>query len=375
MRRTPSRSFWRHLLWLLPLLVSLIPLVALLLDFRIAVHRSPLTDQPATRPAHAPQTTQQAKTAPPQPLSADYALRAAQARETQLRQELNLLHGQWLERQADCLVTLAMNHGLEEPEPHTASVTRTAPARSAPVSVEQASPAVVVPPVTVPEAGTSQFPRGASDQVGVDAATADDVPPAATETTTSALPDTPEPTPAELPAAPETTTTEAPKTPEPTPAELPAAPETTTTEAPKTPEPAPRAAAANPDPAGASNAPLVIPDQPKNMSFMEGCWISVTELYSVRDKKPVQIEYCFNANGKGEVAVRSDSYTCRGRARASMPTPTTLVVKPVSSVTCDNRSNFNPWQIVCNAKKGGAADCLGVHGNGNKFDATLLRKQ
>lgn len=371
MRRTPSRSFWRHLLWLLPLLVSLIPLVALLLDFRIAVHRPPLADQTATH---------QTKTAL-QPPPADYALRTAQARATRLRQELNLLRGQWLQRQEQCLVAID-----QEPKLRTAPGSRTVPARSAPALVEQASPAVVVPPVTVPETGTARFRRGESGQVGVDAATEDGVPPTAPEPATSELPDTSEPTPAGLPDAPETTTPELPDTPElatselpdtsePTPAELPDAPETTTPELPKTPEPAPRAAAADPAPTGANSAPLVIPDKPKNMSFMEGCWISVTELYSVRDKKPVQIEYCFNAKGSGEVAVRSDSYTCRGRARASMPTPTTLVVKPVSSVTCDNRSNFSPWQIVCDAKKGGAADCLGVHGNGNKFGATLLRKQ
>ncbi len=110
------------------------------------------------------------------------------------------------------------------------------------------------------------------------------------------------------------------------------------------------------------------------MEFLRGCWRSISGLVSVRDRRPVQIEYCFDDKGTGEVTVRSETYVCKGKISASMQGRKKLVISTLGAVPCDNGSAFNPWQVVCRSKASGKAACQGVHSNKTLFDVTLLRK-
>lgn len=124
------------------------------------------------------------------------------------------------------------------------------------------------------------------------------------------------------------------------------------------------------------DAPLVIPRQPENLDFLDGCWRSVTDLFDTRDKKPIQHEYCFNDHGAGEVTVKSSHFTCKGNISAVMHKQKKLVIKTLDiALGCDNQSRFSGWQVDCQSQANGQALCQGVNYNDKtRFSVTLLRK-
>ena len=124
------------------------------------------------------------------------------------------------------------------------------------------------------------------------------------------------------------------------------------------------------------DTPLVIPDQPENLDFLTGCWRSVTDLFDTRDKKPIQHEYCFNDSGAGEVIVKSNRFTCKGKISAVMQGQKKLVIKTLdSALACNNESRFSGWQVNCQSQANGQAVCQGVNYNDKtRFSVTLLRK-
>ena len=126
----------------------------------------------------------------------------------------------------------------------------------------------------------------------------------------------------------------------------------------------------------APDAPLVIPREPENLNFLTGCWRSVTDLFDTRDKKPIQHEYCFNDRGAGEVTVKSNRFTCKGRISAVMQGQKKLVIKTLdSSLNCNNESRFSGWQVDCLSQVNSQAVCQGVNYNDKtRFSVTLLRK-
>ncbi len=126
----------------------------------------------------------------------------------------------------------------------------------------------------------------------------------------------------------------------------------------------------------APDAPLVIPRQPENLDFLDGCWRSVTDLFDTRDKKPIQHEYCFNDRGAGEVTVKSNHFTCKGKISAVRRGREKLVIKTLdTALGCDNQSRFSGWQVDCQSQANGQALCQGVNYNDKtRFSVTLLRK-
>ena len=128
--------------------------------------------------------------------------------------------------------------------------------------------------------------------------------------------------------------------------------------------------------ASAPDTPLVIPGQPENLEFLDGCWRSVTDLFDTRDKKPIQHEYCFNDHGAGEVTVKSNRFTCKGKISAVMQGRKKLVIKTLdSALACNNESRFSGWQVICQSQKDGQAVCQGTNYNDKtRFSVTLLRK-
>ena len=56
-------------------------------------------------------------------------------------------------------------------------------------------------------------------------------------------------------------------------------------------------------------------DAPKdnNMSFLEGCWSSETGLVNRRTGEPLDVQYCFDAGGRGSRVVRQKDANSRGR--------------------------------------------------------------
>lgn len=242
--------------------------------------------------------------------AADVAWRTARERETTLRQDLALLQEQWLGRQAQCPVVV-----IRPPEPGP----EPGPGPAAGPGPEP-GPGPILPPTMPP-------PPGNTGEV---------TPPAH-----PALPGDGGIGPAAGPGSGGTST---------------GSPSSDL-----------------PPPTGPENT-LVLPPKPGNMEFLRGCWHSISGLVSVRDRRPVQIEYCFDDKGAGEVTVRSDTYVCKGKISASMQGRKKLVISTLGAVPCDNGSAFNPWQVVCRSKASGKAACQGVHSNKTLFDVTLLRK-
>lgn len=146
---------------------------------------------------------------------------------------------------------------------------------------------------------------------------------------------------------------------------------------PEPPPPEPVAPPATPPPAPVPpDTPLVIPEQPDSMAFLEGCWRSVTDLFDTRDQKPIQHEYCFGEKGAGQVTVQSSSFVCKGKTRSVMQGAKKLVIKTVGeSLPCNNQTRFSGWQVTCQARPDGKAVCQGVNYNDKtRFSVTLLRK-
>ena len=120
-------------------------------------------------------------------------------------------------------------------------------------------------------------------------------------------------------------------------------------------------------------------DAPKNnnMSFLEGCWSSETGLVNRRTGEPLDVQYCFDANGKGSRVVkqkRSNS-RCAGSVRARFDSSGKLLID-ADSAACSNGGNFVPHYVQCTPDNSGKAQCYGQERGGvsNRWKAKFRRQ-
>ncbi len=113
-------------------------------------------------------------------------------------------------------------------------------------------------------------------------------------------------------------------------------------------------------------------DAAKNndLSFLEGCWRSVTNLYSSATGEPIEAEYCFSANGKGRRFIRQrDGGVCSGPASARFSGSRLDIKAPEAG--CPDGSNYVPQKVQCNGS-GSSTQCHGKEEAGPGRGSSLL---
>lgn len=123
-------------------------------------------------------------------------------------------------------------------------------------------------------------------------------------------------------------------------------------------------------------AGLVIPEDTEGdeaLAFLEGCWQSVTDLVN-QDDVALQMEYCFAADGSGEVTVSEQAGpACTGSVHATISPNQGLIIATDDDIACNNGGSYSSWRIECSRGSDGEADCAGVHSDGGGFEVSIQR--
>lgn len=115
-------------------------------------------------------------------------------------------------------------------------------------------------------------------------------------------------------------------------------------------------------PARSPNERLIIPEDATSLSFMEGCWVSKSELYNT-ERVPVVYIYCFNKSGGADVYIEEKNAlgtiidTCKGKAKATLSKKVLRVSDNGLKCRPGNGSYF-PINVTCqNSAAGQSATC------------------
>ena len=111
----------------------------------------------------------------------------------------------------------------------------------------------------------------------------------------------------------------------------------------------------------------------KDLTFLEGCWVSETGMVRARDDSPIMIEYCFNKKGKGSIRVHEVGDTgqiCKGKA--SVRFNGKKLHMRGGTVYCPNGSGYVESSVICTGI-GDSTQCHGVTGY-NSWDAKFYRQ-
>lgn len=109
---------------------------------------------------------------------------------------------------------------------------------------------------------------------------------------------------------------------------------------------------------------MVIPENPSNLEFLEGCWYAQTGLKSTRTKMPISVKYCFDKNGNGSITLIErdkkgrELQRCRGGARATL-SGGQLYINDLGAV-CPNGGRYEKERITCRNADSSQALCTGV---------------
>lgn len=115
----------------------------------------------------------------------------------------------------------------------------------------------------------------------------------------------------------------------------------------------------------------------KDVSFLEGCWDSDPGLVSMNTGEPIDVKYCFDANGRGTrtVTMTRSKDRCAGSVRAQFDALGNLIIN-ADGAPCGRGGSFVPQDVQCNQPTGGGkATCYGQERGGkrNKWDAKFRR--
>lgn len=115
----------------------------------------------------------------------------------------------------------------------------------------------------------------------------------------------------------------------------------------------------------------------KDVSFLEGCWDSDPGLVSMNTGEPIDVKYCFDANGRGTrtVTMTRSRDRCVGSVRANFDALGNLNIN-ADGAACGKGGSFVPQDVQCSqASGGGKATCYGQERGGrrNKWDAKFRR--
>ncbi|MBL8705880.1 MAG: hypothetical protein JNM30_13595 [Rhodospirillales bacterium] len=139
------------------------------------------------------------------------------------------------------------------------------------------------------------------------------------------------------------------------------------------PEPAPKPPVeAKPDES------LRIPEEAKrsgDMSFLAGCWASITTLVNQRTGAPIVAEYCFDENGFGR-SIRTEPNTqCVGPMRAHFDDQGSLTVEETEMAVCGDGRRYTQTTVTCSPGENNIAQCTGVNrGSRDAYTVGLQRK-
>lgn len=139
------------------------------------------------------------------------------------------------------------------------------------------------------------------------------------------------------------------------------------------PEPAPK-----PPVEAKRDESLRIPEEAKrsgDMSFLAGCWASITTLVNQRTGAPIVAEYCFDANGFGR-SIRTEPNTqCVGPMRARFDDRGSLTVEETEMAVCGDGRRYTQTTVTCSPGENGIAQCTGVNrGARDTYSVGLQRK-
>ncbi len=125
--------------------------------------------------------------------------------------------------------------------------------------------------------------------------------------------------------------------------------------------------------------PLRIPDNAReenDLSFLEGCWRSVTDLFNSRTGEPVVTEYCFDKSGQGRQIIREqDGRICTGGVEAQFGAGGSLTMKSFPA-RCPDGNSYVPETVQCTGSDN-STNCKGTstnNGRRNQWDARFYRK-
>lgn len=146
------------------------------------------------------------------------------------------------------------------------------------------------------------------------------------------------------------------------------------------PQPKPQPKPETPPQPPKKNEKMYIPEDAKknnDLSFLEGCWQSDSPLFDTTTGKPIEVTYCFDANGRGTRAIQSVSYgRCVGPVRAGFGGGDGDLRMDADDATCAKGSSFGGHLVDCYGKGPGQTQCYGQERKGkrNKWEATFIRK-
>lgn len=99
---------------------------------------------------------------------------------------------------------------------------------------------------------------------------------------------------------------------------------------------------------------LRMPTDRKDLSFLEGCWMSISPIKNARTGTPIQIRYCFQNNGRGQVDIsQSNGVHCAAPLSAQRNGNTVKIQH--GAVPCSDGSGFLESIITCKPKSGEAS--------------------
>lgn len=121
---------------------------------------------------------------------------------------------------------------------------------------------------------------------------------------------------------------------------------------------------------------LVIPSRSMetgDLGFLQGEWVSITDLVSSLSNEPVVILYAFDQAGGGTTTITRDpSGECVAPVKAQFKPDQKLYIEDQTDVICTDGVVFRKSSVVCEVADSGQATCLGRQVN-HQYNVTLKR--
>jgi hypothetical protein len=106
---------------------------------------------------------------------------------------------------------------------------------------------------------------------------------------------------------------------------------------------------------------LRIPDEARNSndpSFLQGCWLSATNIYNSETGEALVAEYCFDREGRGTRTVQKENgEACTGPVQARFDDRGRLIIES-GIADCDDGGGYVPQEVECSGS-GDSVDCRG----------------